>query len=106
MYSGLWMYAWDLADEGVDRVMGWAADSGLTALQIAGAYHSGWFIHPHNPAHRAYMPDDGTVYFHPEAKLYEKTVLKPKVARVCEKTDWMREAGKRLGKYNLKLVSW
>ena len=28
MYSGLWMYAWDLADEGIDRVMGWAADAG------------------------------------------------------------------------------
>ena len=26
MYSGLWMFAWDLADEGIDRVMGWAAD--------------------------------------------------------------------------------
>lgn len=106
MYSGLWMYAWDLADEGVDTVMGWAADSGLTALQIAGAYHAGWFIHPHNPMHRAYMTDDGTVYFHPELRLYENTVLKPKVAAVCTKTDWMREAGKRLDKHGLKLVSW
>ena len=49
MYSGLWMFAWDLADEGADTVMDWAADSGLTALQIAGAYHADWFIHPHNP---------------------------------------------------------
>jgi hypothetical protein len=106
MYSGLWMFAWDLADEGVDNVMGWAADSGLTALQIAGSYHAGWFIHPHNPHHRAYMPEDGCVYFHPNLSLYKKTVLKPKVAPVCAKTDWMREAGKRLDKHGLKLVSW
>ena len=52
-------------DEGIDKVMGWAADSGLTALQIAGAYHAGWFIHPHNPQHRAYMTEDGCVYFQP-----------------------------------------
>lgn len=106
MYAGLWMYAWDLADEGVDNVMAWAADSGLTALQIAGAYHAGWFIHPHNPKHRAYMPEDGCIYFHPTQRLYADTVLKPKVASVCAETDWMREAGNRLEKYGLKLVSW
>ncbi len=106
MYSGLWMYAWDLADEGIDRVMSWAADSGLTALQIAGAYHAGWFIHPHNPTHRAYMTEDGTVYFQPDHNLYAKTNLKPKVASVSVRTDWMREAGKRLDRYGLKLVSW
>jgi hypothetical protein len=106
MYSGLWMFAWDLADEGVDHVMAWAADSGLTALQIAGSYHAGWFIHPHNPRHRAYMPEDGCVYFHPNAELYQDTILKPKVAAVCERTDWMREAGERLDRYGLKMVSW
>jgi hypothetical protein len=100
------MFAWDLADEGVDKVMGWAADSGLTALQIAGSYHAGWFIHPHNPHHRAYMPADGCVYFHPTAGLYQDTVLKPKVAPVCEHNDWMRAAGEKLDHYGLKLVSW
>ncbi len=106
MYGGLWMFAWDLADEGVDAVMRWAADSGLDALQIAGSYHAGWFIHPHNPKHRAFMTDDGCVYFHPTARLYEKSVLKPKVARVCAESDWMRQAGERLDRFGLKLVSW
>jgi hypothetical protein len=106
MYSGLWMFAWDLADEGAESVMGWAADSGLTALQIAGAYHAGWFIHPHNPRHRAYMPEDGCVYFQPELTLYAGTRLQPKVASVCAETDWMREAGKRLDRHGLQLVSW
>ena len=74
MYSGLWMFAWDLADEGIDPVMGWAADSGLTALQIAGSYHAGWFIHPHNPRQRAYMTEDGSVYFQPTPSLYNLTM--------------------------------
>jgi hypothetical protein len=106
MYSGIWTYAWDLADEGVDHVMGWAADSGLQALQVATAYHAGWFIHPHNPKHRAYMTEDGCVYFHPEPARYKDTVLKPKVASVCFASDWIREAGKRLDRHGLKLVSW
>ncbi len=106
MYSGIWMYAWDLADESADRVMGWAADAGLQALQIAGSYHAGWFIHPHNPRHRAFMAPDGCVYFHPDITRYRQTVLKPRVAPVCQNIDWMREAGKRLDKFGLKLVSW
>lgn len=106
MYSGVWMFAWDLADEGIESVLGWAVDSGLTALQIAGAYHAGWFIHPHNPRHRAYMPEDGCLYFHPDLSRYANTRLKPKVAQVCEQTDWMRAAGDRLDAYGLKMVSW
>jgi hypothetical protein len=106
MYSGLWMYAWDFADEGVDHVMGWAAESGIQALQVAGAYHAGWFIHPHNPRHRAYMTEDGCIYFHPEMRRYRDTVLKPRVASVCAGVDWMREVGKRLSRHGLKMVSW
>lgn len=105
-YAGLWMFAWDLAAEGVDKVMGWAAESGLTALQIASSYHAGWFLHPHNPQHRAFMPEDGCVYFHPQTDLYQSLKLKPKVARACRDTDWMREAGQRLEKFGLKLVAW
>ncbi|HLJ53854.1 MAG TPA: hypothetical protein VKT77_02390 [Chthonomonadaceae bacterium] len=106
MYSGLWMFAWDLADEGIDKVMGWAADAGITALQVAGSYHAGWFIHPHNPKCRAFMTEDGSVYFQPNLALYSRTPLKPRVASVCAKTDWMREAGRRLDRHGLKLVSW
>src|SRR5689334_7400466 len=49
---GLFMHAWDLRDDGADRVMGWMRDSGLNLMCIAGCYHSGWFVHPHNPKHR------------------------------------------------------
>ncbi len=106
MDTGLWLFAWDFADEGVDNVMAWAADSGIRSLQVATSYHAGWFIHPHNPYHRAFMPDDGCVYFHPQAKRYDKLKLRPKVARGCRQTDWLREAGDRLDKYKLTLASW
>lgn len=100
------MFAWDFADEGIDTVLAWAADSGLDALQVATSYHAGWFVHPHNPNHRVYMPEDGCVYFHPDVSLYRGTKLQPKVASVCAGTDWVREAGKRLDTFGLGLVSW
>ena len=52
------------------------------------------------------MTEDGCVYFQPTLSHYANTVLKPKVASVCAKTDWMREAGKRIDAHGLKLVSW
>ena len=48
--KGLFMHAWDLKDSGADTVMAWMRDSGLNQMTIAGCYHSGWFVHPHNPA--------------------------------------------------------
>jgi len=106
MRAGLWLYAWDLRDEGVDAVMSFARDSGIDALYIAGAYHHGWFIHPHNPRRRAFFADGGTVYFHPNQSLFRQTRLKPVVARGCQETDWFAAAGSRLGEYGLEMVSW
>src|SRR5262245_17751495 len=76
--KGLFMHAWDLRDQGADRVMGWMSDSGLNEMYIAGTYHSGWFIHPHSPDHRTYMTEGSVAYFQPDHKLY-KTPMRPQV---------------------------
>lgn len=106
LYSGIWMYAWDLQDEGLDKVLGFIADSGLTAIHLAGSYHAGFFLHPHNPRHKAYFTEDGVVYFQPQIELFEKTKLKPKVAKVSKNVDWFTEVGSNLESYGLKLVPW
>ena len=66
MHSGLWMYVWDLRDEGLERVLGFTADLGLNAVNLASSYHAGFFLHPHNPKHKMYYAMDGTVYFQPK----------------------------------------
>ncbi|MBM4084064.1 MAG: hypothetical protein FJ272_04665 [Planctomycetes bacterium] len=106
MYSALWMFAWDLQDEGVEKVLGFAADCGLSAVQIASSYHAGNFILGHNPKRVAYFPEDGVAYFHPHLELYAGTKLKPKIAEVSRRTDWFAEAGQRLDRFGLKLVAW
>jgi hypothetical protein len=100
------MHAWDLRDDGADRVMGWMRDSGLNLMGIAGCYHSGWFIHPHNPKHRVYMTEGSVAYFQPDENLYAKTPMRPPVASFARDTNWLKLAGERLDKYDLRMVSW
>ena len=106
MHSGLWMYVWDLRDEGLERVLGFTADLGLNAVNLASSYHAGFFLHPHNPKHKMYYAMDGTVYFQPNIEFYNKTKLKPKMADVSMDKDWFAEVGRNLDQFGLNLVAW
>jgi hypothetical protein len=105
-FRSMFLHAWDLAHDGVDKVMGWMSDAGLNTMCLAGNYHSGWFIHPHNSKHRAFMTEGSVCYFHPQPSLYKGLRLQPHVASLCKKRDWFAAAGKRLERHNLRLVSW
>jgi hypothetical protein len=103
---GLFMHVWDFRDEGVDRVLGWARDSGLTVLFVAGSYHSGWFVHPRKETRRLYMTEGGVLYFPPDPKIFRSTPIRPEVAEFVRETNWLRQAGERLDRYGLGMASW
>jgi hypothetical protein len=104
--AAICLFAWDLADEGIDPILEFAADAGLTSIYLASVYHAGWFILPHNPRQTCYMPEDGVAYFHANPQFFDDTPLKPRVAHVAESTDWFAEVSKRLDLYGLKLTAW
>lgn len=101
---GLFVFPWDLADEGIDRVMGFAAESGITTLYMASVYHAGLFLQPHNPLHKVYMLEDGVAYFHPRMEGY--AAIRPTVARVSRETDWFNAAAIRAPKFGVRLAAW
>jgi hypothetical protein len=103
---GLFLHVWDLRDEGVDRVLGWMRDSGLTQMLIAGSYHSGWFVHPRKQTRRLYMTQGGVLYFPPDPKIFRSTPIKPDVADFVRETNWLRLAGEKLNRYGLRMASW
>jgi hypothetical protein len=106
MFSTMYMYAWDLSDEGLDEVLGRIGDWGVDAIAMASSYHTGYFIHSHNPNHKMYFAEDGVVYFQPDERYFESTDLKPKVAAVSRTTDWFEAAGERLDRYGLRMMAW
>ncbi len=68
--TSLWIYLWDIVDEGYGTVLGRLRDNGLTSLSLATAYHAGKYLAPHNPHRKVIFLEDGTVSFPPHSPLY------------------------------------
>ncbi|MEO3430918.1 hypothetical protein AAFN88_18840 [Pelagibius sp. CAU 1746] len=81
----MFLYPWDVRDEGADRVGARLAAAGISSVAVATSYHAGKFLRPHAPNGRVWYPEDGTVYFRPDPSLYGR--LKPRVAQVAEDFD-------------------
>jgi hypothetical protein len=88
MHAAMYTYAWDLAEEGVDRVAGRLQDAGIDTVTLATSYHAGKFLRPHAPGRKVYFPEDGTVYFRPDHRRYGR--IKPRVNTMVAKFDALR----------------
>lgn len=85
MAHGMYVYAWDLWQEGTATVADRLRRAGLSGVSLATAYHAGKFLRPHAPRDRVWFPDDGTVYFTPDAGRYGR--LAPQPARMVAEFD-------------------
>lgn len=84
----MYLYPWDLRDEGAGTVSDRLAAAGIGGVTLATSYHAGKFLRPHGPAGKVYFPEDGTVYFTPDDALYRTLV--PQRARMAEEYDALR----------------
>lgn len=83
--NSMYLYPWDLRDEGAGPVADRLRAAGIDGVSLALSYHAGKFLRPHSPAGKVHFPEDGTVYFAPDAKRY-RTLL-PKQAAMAEGYD-------------------
>jgi hypothetical protein len=80
MLRGMFVYPWDLQDEGAAEIATRLVGAGLNAVSVATAYHAGKFLRPHGLNGRVIFPEDGTVYFRPDPSRYGR--LQPQAARM------------------------
>jgi len=102
MYRGLYVYAWDLADEGLDEVLPRVRDAGLNTLTLAASYHAGKFLRPHGRSGKVFFPRDGTVYFKARPERYGH--VKPLVNPLVEDFDALAELEREAP--DLERVAW
>jgi hypothetical protein len=102
MYKGLYVYPWDLADEGVTTVTERARSAGLDSLTIAASYHAGKFLRPHGVSGKVYFPKDGTVYFKARPERYGH--IKPLINPLVEEHDAFAEVERQAPA--MKRVAW
>lgn len=102
MLRAMFVYPWDLQDEGTAEVAARLADAGLNAVALATAYHAGKFLRPHAPNGRVIFPEDGTVYFRPDPARYGR--LQPKAAGMVAEYDAL--AGLARNAASLHVTAW
>lgn len=102
MLCSMFVYPWDLQDEGTSEVAARLRGAGLNGVSLATAYHAGKFLRPHAPRRRIMFPEDGTVYFRPDLSRYGR--LKPKAARMVADHDALAELARRAP--DLRVTAW
>ncbi len=104
--SSIWAYAWDVLDEGVGPALETMQDrGGLTGVNIATAYHSGKFLHVHNPKRRVVFPEPGALYFSPDTSWYGKLRIKPPVWEGAHTSFW-KDVREETSRRNMTLTAW
>ncbi len=101
-HHSMYLYPWDLRDEGAGAVGDRLRAARIGGVTLATSYHAGKFLRPHSPAGKVYFPEDGTVYFTPDPKLYRE--IAPRRAGMADDYDALRELGR--GAPDLKITAW
>ncbi len=102
MLRGMFVYPWDLQDEGTPKVAARLRGAGLNWVSLATAYHAGKFLRPHSPRGRVIFPEDGTVYFRPDPARYG--LLQPQAARMVVEHDALAELARHAP--DLQVTAW
>jgi hypothetical protein len=106
VYKGMFLYPWDLAEEGVDTVLARLRDTGINTVALTASYHAGKFLRPHAPRSRVFFPADGTIYFRPSLDRYRTTPLRPSMNRLVEEHDGFALLSERRRATGLDLAAW
>src|SRR5512141_282482 len=91
------LYAWDLADEGIDPIMETLKETAnVNSLYLVALMHHEKrpltdFYYPHNPKRKTYFPEDSRVYWQPHPDSYRESKIKPLSSDRddLKKTDWL-----------------
>lgn len=63
MTKSMFIYAWDLLDEGIEHTLRKLKELGMNSITVTAAYHSGKFFLPHNPHRKIYYHNHSSVYY-------------------------------------------
>jgi len=91
------LYAWDLADEGIERPLDNLQEmSGVNSVYLIALMHLEKrpltdYFYPHNPVRKVYYPEDSRAYWLPDMSFYENTPIKPRTSDrdLLRGTDWL-----------------
>ncbi len=105
MKASTFMFATDLADEGINVVLDRLQRGRLDGLTMACNYHHSRDVFPHNPVHRVRFMQGG-VFFRPERSKYEKLLIQPDVPTWVLDDDPLDKVCRAAGRRGLAVRAW
>src|SRR5437764_12615856 len=97
----------DLADEGVDTVVGNLQDrAGVGGITPAFVYHAARDVFPHNPRRKVVLLDRGAFLFPPDPALYEGLEIEPRVDGAARERDVLAETCDAAAARGLEVRAW
>ncbi len=105
MNHAVWIYPWDLIDEGIPQVLDRLQDSNIDGINVAVNYHTGRFFLPHNPKRKLYYPEPGALYFEPDETWYEKSKIKPPVSKLASR-EFFKRLRDETARRGMRLTAW
>jgi hypothetical protein len=89
MYKGIYLYPWELAEEGLDVALGRIRESGINTITLAVSSHAGAFLSSNRRTRGAASAIDGTVLFRARPERYGH--IRPRVHPMLERFDGLAE---------------
>lgn len=107
MHAAIWLYPWDLLDEGARPVLEKLAGLGYSTVHLAASYHSLQAFLPHNPRRRTILAERSALYFRPGPEIWRGSALQPHVSPMVDaQGDALAAAGEVCRDIGLGLVAW
>jgi hypothetical protein len=105
--ASAFVFATDLADEGVDAVLGNLQErAGLTGVMPAFAYHAARDVFPHNPKRKIVLLDRGECFHRPDPSCYDGLRIRPRVSALAEEQDVLAETCAKAAGRGLQVHAW
>src|SRR5919106_6871420 len=89
MYKGIYLYPWELAEEGLDVALGRIRESGINTITLAVSSHAGAFLTSNRRTGREDPAAAGTVLFRARPERYG--YIRPRVHPLVERFDGLAE---------------
>ncbi len=90
------LYAWDLADEGIERILdNLQSMTGCNSTYLIALMHHEKrpltdYFYPHNPVRKVYYPEDSRAYWIPDPKFYGRIKPLTSAREFLQGRDWLR----------------
>ncbi|MCL6541472.1 MAG: hypothetical protein K6T87_12980 [Roseiflexus sp.] len=107
MQTSVFVFAYDLVDEGYGHVLDTIRDrAGATAVNLACSYHHARDVFPHNPRRKVRFLEGGACFFRPDPARYAGLKIQPIRSRLTDDHDPLSRCIEEAERRGMAVRAW